>query len=115
MTPSQLPKRCGYSGCKEFVGHGVKYCQAHQRKKYHEADMIRGGGDPFYKTSQWYKIRNHVIQSHPICKVCQVAIATHVDHIKPRSAGGADYDLANLQPICARCHAQKTAKENKIT
>ena len=36
-----------------------------------------------------------------------------VDHIAPLKAGGAPYDLDNLQALCRRCHIQKTAVENK--
>jgi 5-methylcytosine-specific restriction protein A len=32
-----------------------------------------------------------------------------VDHIVPRSAGGADTP-GNLQPLCRPCHSRKTAR-----
>jgi len=38
----------------------------------------------------------------------RIEIATHVDHVVPRSAGGTDA-WSNLQPLCASCHSRKTA------
>lgn len=112
MTPYQLDKRCGYPNCRTFVGVGVKYCQQHQRDKHVEADIGRGGGDPFYKTAQWQKTRQYVLRAEPLCRSCK-DVATLVDHIKPRAAGGDDYGLANLQSLCAKCHAVKTANDNR--
>jgi 5-methylcytosine-specific restriction endonuclease McrA len=37
--------------------------------------------------------------------------ATLVDHIHPVSQGGAFWDAANHQPMCASCHASKTTRE----
>lgn len=48
------------------------------------------------------------------CHYCG-APASHVDHLTPRSRGGAD-ELANLVPACARCNltkARRTAVEWK--
>lgn len=41
-----------------------------------------------------------------------MAIATEVDHIIPKSAGGTDAHF-NLRAICAPCHAAKTAIESQ--
>jgi 5-methylcytosine-specific restriction protein A len=38
------------------------------------------------------------------------AVATHVDHIKPKAHGGTDDD-DNLESLCAACHRAKTATE----
>ena len=42
----------------------------------------------------------------------QLVEATEVDHIQPIAKGGARYDPANLQSLCASCHARKTATED---
>ena len=34
-----------------------------------------------------------------------------VDHIKPINKGGSKLDIDNLQSLCNRCHALKSAKE----
>lgn len=110
MTPSALKKRCGSANCPAFVD-GTKYCADHQRQAYRAADSRRGGSDPFYKTAFWLRVRSFVLRAEPLCRVCRAVPATLVDHIIPRADGGADYDPANLQPLCPRCHARKTAHD----
>ena len=40
----------------------------------------------------------------------------HVDHIVPISAGGPEWDLANLELSCSDCNLRKGAKsEEEIT
>jgi 5-methylcytosine-specific restriction endonuclease McrA len=39
------------------------------------------------------------------------ALATEVDHIVALRDDGDPFDLANLQPLCHRHHAAKTARE----
>ena len=39
--------------------------------------------------------------------------ATEVDHVIPRSLGGAD-EMENLQSICRDCHKKKTASEGQL-
>ena len=66
--------------------------------------------DPFYRSAAWRRFRASVLRARPICEVpgCGIA-ATHVDHIVPRRRGGADFDPANVQALCASCHSAKTA------
>ena len=47
-----------------------------------------------------------------ICKVCDNAISTQVDHIVPLDQGGDPYRLDGLQGICGPGHWAKTAAEN---
>lgn len=35
----------------------------------------------------------------------------HIDHIIPRSKGGAELDFANLMTLCHSCHSVKTQLE----
>ncbi len=39
--------------------------------------------------------------------------ARDVDHVVPLRDGGAQYELSNLQPLCRRCHQQKTNRETR--
>ena len=39
----------------------------------------------------------------------RIVVVEQVDHIVPRAAGGTD-EWSNLQSLCARCHARKTAR-----
>lgn len=44
------------------------------------------------------------------CYICGGPLGSmHVEHVKPRSAGGGD-TLANLRPACAACNLAKGAK-----
>ena len=47
-----------------------------------------------------------------VCRLCQSAFATEVDHVVPIEDGGTD-EADNLQALCHACHAAKTASENK--
>lgn len=65
--------------------------------------------------SKWVKLRNRILQRDGhLCIPClfngRPTTATQVDHVKPKSKGGAD-DADNLQSICADCHKAKTAQE----
>lgn len=52
-----------------------------------------------------------ILARDPVCKVCGRRPASAVDHVKPKSQGGEEYDEANLQGICKPCHTRKTARE----
>ena len=66
-----------------------------------------------YGSREWAVCRRAVLPA--LCVLCDrngiAREASHVDHILRVSLGGAPYDLANLQPLCASCHRQKTAHE----
>ena len=66
--------------------------------------------DPFYQRASWRRFRASVLGARPICEMpgCGIA-ATNVDHIVSRRRGGADFDPANVQALCASCHSTKTA------
>ena len=56
------------------------------------------------------KARAIVMAEEPMCRICQIRLATECDHIKPKHKGGTDA-RSNLQALCAPCHADKTARE----
>lgn len=76
----------------------------------------------FYGTSQWQKLRAIQLRKCPLCAVCDDA-ATIVDHIKPVNQDdpytydgvntGSPTDMENMQSLCVKCHAVKTAREKK--
>ena len=39
-----------------------------------------------------------------MCRLCEWAIAKHIDHIIPLDDGGHPWDARNLRPLCAACH-----------
>lgn len=59
--------------------------------------------------SEWQAVRREVLVREPACRSCG-GIATEVDHIVPLRLGGT-HALSNLQPLCRRCHAKKTAAQ----
>lgn len=67
-------------------------------------------------TRSWRKLRAYVLARDG--RLCQVpdgdgrlclAPARHVDHIKPRSAGGAFLDPANCRAACEACNLRRGA------
>jgi len=46
-------------------------------------------------------------------RVCSDKREAHADHIRPVSAGGDRYDVANGQCLCVRCHGSKTRREQE--
>ena len=65
-----------------------------------------------YKRKRWEMARRFVLRRDPICKVCDNALSTEVDHVVPLADGGDPYDPVGLQGICSPCHWRKTGAEN---
>lgn len=68
------------------------------------------------RNARWYRFSKRYLAEHPWCLHCARAgrftLAKDVDHILTTSRGGRLYDGANLQPLCKRCHAKKTNRED---
>jgi 5-methylcytosine-specific restriction protein A len=60
-----------------------------------------------------HRARKELLAQEPLCRLClaknppRTTVATIADHIIPRAKGGSG-DISNLQPVCARCHDEKT-------
>ena len=69
----------------------------------------------FYQSTTWRRLRKLVLSEDPLCRICsvlgRVSLATVVDHVVPVKAGGARFDMANLQGLCVACHNRKSAGE----
>lgn len=74
-----------------------------------------------WNKTEWANARRRAIASKdPVCAICHISIdlqapafspnAVEVDHIVPRSRGGAIYELDNLQLTHSRCNRKKGAK-----
>ena len=74
-----------------------------------------------WNKTEWALARKRAIASKdPVCAICHKEIdleappfhplAVEVDHIVPRSRGGAVYDLDNLQLTHSQCNRRKGAK-----
>ncbi len=75
-----------------------------------------GSNDPFYQTKEWKVFRKQYLMTYPLCKLCSesdhVVVATVLDHITPINRGGAKWDYNNLQGLCTKHNAIKTALDN---
>lgn len=102
--PRHGPTVCGTPGCPNLAtarGH----CPDHQPGWHHEESAHeRGYGQ------RWRAVRRRILRNEPVCRTCQQAPATDVDHIVPKHLGGTD-DPTNLQPLCHSCHRQKSLSE----
>lgn len=71
--------------------------------------------DPFYHNQAWRKVRDLFLQINPLCAECQkkgrLTPAKVADHITPKDICRDPYDISNLQPLCFKCHAEKSAKD----
>jgi len=110
--PKSAPHICLQPGCSELVYSGA-YCAKHQKNSEQE----RGSAHRRGYGRKWQVIRAKYLEDHPWCVGYprgahgnQLVIATDVDHIQPRRAGGSD-DENNLQPLCHSCHSTKTRSE----
>jgi 5-methylcytosine-specific restriction endonuclease McrA len=65
-------------------------------------------GWPSGSDRRWRKLRAQKLEHEPRCESCltkgKLSQATTVHHRRPISQGGAKYDPANLQSVCAYCH-----------
>ena len=86
-----------------------------QRKA--DAERYRGSSQERGYTAAWRRAAKVYLQDHPLCAECKrngwAEAATCVDHIVPhRGDGHRFWDVSNWQPLCASCHASKTARED---
>lgn len=67
-----------------------------------------------YNTARWQKLREYKKQRNPLCEEClrhgRITPMSLVDHIVPIEAGGAVFDLTNLQSLCSACHNAKHSR-----
>jgi 5-methylcytosine-specific restriction endonuclease McrA len=110
MIPIRL---CVMPRCPNPARPGKARCVDHYRE-YEAARSAwrREATKGIFKTKRWARTRRAVLARDPICKVCDNALSTQVDHIVPLEDGGDPYRLEGLQGLCDPCHWAKTAREN---
>ncbi|WP_394621279.1 HNH endonuclease [Lentzea sp. JNUCC 0626] len=109
--PMSPPTRCAAPGCNALTSRGT--CETHKRvrsphetrPRYRDSDTWSSGS-----TSRWRRVRAAQLARHPDCARCH-GPADQVDHVVPLAIGGAKYDPANHQSLCADCHRAKSAAE----
>lgn len=78
---------------------------------------MRSPNDQDLASRRWERLREKKLAVNPFCECeqCQLTgeyrLATEVDHIIPRSQGGAVFDWDNLQSLCKSHHSKKTWAE----
>ena len=107
---------CRHPGCSALVPPGQKYCEAHKPLHPEEARPSAKRG----YNSQWERESKRYLQAHSLCVRCMAkdppryVKATVVDHIVPhRGDQKLFWDRSNWQPLCKRCHDQKTRNEDE--
>lgn len=110
-----LPKRpCAVPGCPNFACKGGARCAEHDRL---QPRRIARESDALYKTGAWRALRTQQLRRAPLCAEClragKIVPATEVDHITPHKGDvNLFFDAKNLQSLCKKCHARKTARED---
>lgn len=82
-------------------------CREHSRKR-EKATHKRN----IYGLKRWKYLRRSILSRNPLCQHegCE-EIATDVDHVLAIEDGGEIWKAENLQSLCARHHARKSAEE----
>ena len=80
-------------------------------------DSVRGSRHQRGYGWAWEQLRLRILaRDEHLCQQClradRVTVATQVDHITPKAAGGTDNE-GNLEAVCAPCHLDKTARESR--
>lgn len=116
--PVAPPKPCNRQGCSALVRSPERYCEQHRLGRQREQAQARRS-DPvirerlaFYSSRAWRAARAVQLAKHPLCTACKtegrLTAATMVDHVTEIKQGGDRFDPANMQSLCAPCHARKT-------
>lgn len=91
-----------------LAAHGPN-CPARPRPADRRPDSTRRGYD-----ATWELLSRMVRREEPVCRICQAAVATEVDHIIPLRAGGPRLERGNLQALCHQCHTWKTRGDRRL-
>lgn len=107
MSPSHAPRFCREPGCSVLIRGRGSRCEAHRRETSRGYNAGRRPQDhSYYGSRAWKALRRDHLDLEPWCRWCREAgriiPAVVVDHIVPRTEGGAD-DHANLRSLCREC------------
>jgi hypothetical protein len=135
-------KICGGSGCLRTVDEGTRFCDECKPKPKNAAarwddgirkhvpassDWLRY--DFLYRDPRWTRLSKSHKKAHPFCQQCDTEMVGIVDHAVPAgeairqaqesgrySDKHAGFFIAsNLQSLCHKCHAVKTAEDKAHT
>ncbi len=116
--PRSAKSPCRQPGCPKLLD-SPGYCDAHRKQAYKVQRQTmtpeQKDSQRFYFRASWKRFREAHLNAEPLCRICKadgrLVEAVIVDHIIPRSEGGAGLDHQNCQSLCAKHHAIKTRKE----
>lgn len=122
-----IPKftKCLDLGCKNERSRFNAYCMDHggrdtfDHRRYNKSDKRKAGLDK-YQSSQWRKLRQIQLSTHPLCAAClsegRITPALHIDHLFPWSQINEEAFYLNVfQSLCHSCHSIKTTLEQRGT
>lgn len=104
MATTRGFKFCAVPGCPSMAAPGRSCCAKHQAERQKRIDQHRGTAAERGYTSDWQQVQARQLEAMPTCERCG-ARATLVHHRVAISKGGARLDSANLESLCASCHA----------
>jgi len=78
----------------------------------------------FYNTAKWRNLRLYKLAENPLCEICEknniITLADQIHHKKSFMEGKTleeknyfFYDFTNLLSICAKCHGELHANQQK--
>ena len=107
--PDRAPHCCAVPGCPALTTR--RHCPTHAAA----AEQARPNWTTrrWYRTPRWQAVRARVLLAAAFtCAACgHVQAALKVDHRTKHDGDLARFwDPANLQPLCRRCHQQKTSR-----
>ena len=108
---------CREPGCPRYAMPGASSCSVHLPARPAKKDNAKAHHRLYTNKRLWVNPRRSFLADHPLCAVCQaegrLVGATIVDHIIPHKGDLTLFsDQTNWQPLCKRCHDQKTARED---
>jgi 5-methylcytosine-specific restriction protein A len=110
--PTKPPHPCNHPGCPALTHE--RFCPAHKHEQRRRFDANRGTTKQRGYHGTWPARRKLWLDAHVLCaeheRNGEVVAATEVDHVIPKSQGGAD-DESNFQSLCKPCHSAKTSRE----
>lgn len=104
MATTRGFKFCSVPGCPSMAAPGRSCCAKHQAERQQRIDQQRGSAAARGYDSAWQRVQAEKLEAAPWCERCG-SKATLVHHRTPIRQGGARLDPANLESLCACCHA----------
>lgn len=108
---SRSKRLCAHGGCGATCAG--TYCERHARDHKPGWSNQKVSAHQRGYGATWRRLRPIILARDPVCTICKREVATHVDHIIPKVAGGDD-SLTNLRGTCSRCNARKSLQDRKM-